>query len=50
MTVRANWRDDGGCRDPDPDLFFSIGTTGAPLRQIEDAKRLCRVCPAQSSA
>lgn len=47
MTVHTNWRDDVACRDADPDLFFPIGTTGAALHQVEQAKRLCRVCPAQ---
>jgi WhiB family redox-sensing transcriptional regulator len=47
MTVFTNWRDDIACRDADPDLFFPIGTTGTALRQIDEAKRICRVCPAQ---
>jgi WhiB family transcriptional regulator, redox-sensing transcriptional regulator len=47
MTVRTNWRDNGGCRDADPDLFFPIGTTGNALRQIDEAKRICRVCQVQ---
>ena len=45
MTVHVNWREDIACRDADPDLFFPIGTTGAALRQMEEAKRICRVCP-----
>jgi WhiB family transcriptional regulator, redox-sensing transcriptional regulator len=48
MTARANWRDDAACRDADPDLFFPIGTTGPALRQIGEAKRFCRTCPAQT--
>ena len=47
MTVSVNWRDDTGCRDADPDLFFPIGTTGPALRQIDEAKRICRTCPVQ---
>ena len=47
MTVRTNWGEDAACRDADPDLFFPIGTTGAALRQIEEAKRICRRCPEQ---
>jgi WhiB family redox-sensing transcriptional regulator len=47
MTVRTNWHEDVACRDADPDLFFPIGTTGAALRQMEAAKRICRVCPVQ---
>ena len=42
-----NWREDVACRDADPDLFFPIGTTGATLRQMEEAKRICRDCPVQ---
>ena len=48
MTVRANWREDAACRDADPDLFFPIGTTGPALRQIQEARRICRTCPAQT--
>jgi WhiB family transcriptional regulator, redox-sensing transcriptional regulator len=48
MTARANWRDDAACRDADPDLFFPVGTTGPALRQIGEAKRICRTCPAQT--
>jgi WhiB family redox-sensing transcriptional regulator len=47
MTGRMNWREDAACRDTDPDLFFPIGTTGNALRQIDEAKRICRLCPAQ---
>ena len=47
MTVYVSWHEDVACRDADPDLFFPIGTTGAALRQVEEAKRICRVCPAQ---
>ena len=47
MTVHMNWREDVACRDADPDLFFPIGTTGAALRQMEEAKQICRVCPVQ---
>jgi len=37
------------CRDTDPDLFFPIGTTGPALAQIENAKAVCRQCPAQAA-
>jgi WhiB family transcriptional regulator, redox-sensing transcriptional regulator len=47
MTACMNWRDAVACRDADPDLFFPIGTTGAALRQAEEAKRICRSCPVQ---
>jgi WhiB family transcriptional regulator, redox-sensing transcriptional regulator len=48
MPAPANWRDDAACRDADPDLFFPIDTTGPALRQIGEAKRICRTCPAQT--
>lgn len=47
MTVHMNWREDIACRDADPDLFFPISATGAALRQMEEAKRICRACPVQ---
>lgn len=47
MTVSASWREDAACRSADPDLFFPVGTTGAALRQAEEAKRLCRSCSAR---
>jgi hypothetical protein len=47
MTVRTNWRDDAACRDADADLFFPVGTIGPALPQIDEAKRICRACPAQ---
>ena len=40
-----DWRDYAACRDVDPELFFPLGTVGASLPQIEQAKRVCRVCP-----
>jgi hypothetical protein len=43
----VNWHEDVACRDADPDMFFPIGTTGAALRQMEEAKRICRDCPVQ---
>jgi WhiB family transcriptional regulator, redox-sensing transcriptional regulator len=48
MTARTNWRDDAACRDADPELFFPIGPAGPALRQIDEAKRICRACPART--
>jgi WhiB family redox-sensing transcriptional regulator len=48
VTGPANWRDEAACRDVDPDLFFPIGPTGSGLRQVDEAKRICRTCPAQA--
>jgi WhiB family redox-sensing transcriptional regulator len=42
------WRSQALCRDTDPDLFFPIGTTGAALVQIEQARAVCRQCPVQA--
>ena len=42
---RMDWRDYAACRDVDPDLFFPLGTSGASLPQIEEAKQICRMCP-----
>jgi WhiB family redox-sensing transcriptional regulator len=40
-----DWRQQGPCRDEDPELFFPIGNTGPVLLQIEEAKAVCRRCP-----
>jgi WhiB family redox-sensing transcriptional regulator len=40
-----DWRNYAACRDADPDLFFPLGTVGASLPQIEQAKQVCRACP-----
>lgn len=47
MTERANWREGAACRTADPELFFPVGRTGPALLQIDQAKRICRTCPAQ---
>ncbi len=39
-----DWRTRAACRDEDPELFFPIGTTGPALRQIDEAKAVCRTC------
>lgn len=45
----VSWRVNASCCDTDPDLFFPVGTTGAALDQIEEAKGVCMGCPAQVS-
>ena len=45
----TDWRDHAACRDADADLFFPVGTMGPALRQIDEAKRICRACPAQAA-
>jgi WhiB family redox-sensing transcriptional regulator len=44
-----DWRHRALCRDEDPELFFPIGTTGPALVQVEQAKAVCRRCPAVQS-
>jgi WhiB family transcriptional regulator, redox-sensing transcriptional regulator len=44
-AVGTDWRNYAACRDVDPDLFFPLGTSGASLPQIEEAKQICRTCP-----
>ena len=41
-----DWRHAALCRDEDPELFFPIGTTGPAETQVEQAKIVCRRCPA----
>jgi WhiB family transcriptional regulator, redox-sensing transcriptional regulator len=43
-----SWYRYAACRGEDPELFFPIGTTGAALLQLTDAKRVCARCPVQS--
>lgn len=43
-----DWRDRSACLDEDPDLFFPVGKTGPQvLRQIDEAKAVCRRCDVQ---
>lgn len=48
MRVSTSWHDHAACRDADPDIFFPIGESGPALDQIDEAKRICRTCPAQA--
>jgi WhiB family redox-sensing transcriptional regulator len=41
-----DWRYRAACRDEDPELFFPIGTTGPAIRQVDEAKAVCRRCDA----
>jgi WhiB family transcriptional regulator, redox-sensing transcriptional regulator len=47
-TDRKDWRDDAACLHADPDLFFPIGLAGPALRQVDEAKRICRACPVRT--
>jgi WhiB family transcriptional regulator, redox-sensing transcriptional regulator len=40
----VDWRHLSACLDEDPELFFPIGNTGPAIRQIEEAKAVCRRC------
>jgi WhiB family redox-sensing transcriptional regulator len=42
-----SWRDEASCRHAAPELFFPAGTTGPALSEIEEAKKVCAVCPVQ---
>jgi WhiB family redox-sensing transcriptional regulator len=41
----VDWRNYAACREVDPDLFFPLGTSGASVVQIDEAKQICRTCP-----
>jgi WhiB family redox-sensing transcriptional regulator len=41
-----DWRNYAACRSEDPELFFPVGTTGPAELQTEEAKAVCRRCPA----
>jgi len=40
----VNWRNRAACLGMDPELFFPDGSTAIALRQIEEAKAVCRRC------
>ena len=44
MADIKNWREEARCLGSDPDLFFPLGGTGAPLAQAEAAKQVCGEC------
>jgi len=45
----TGWFEHAACQSVDPELFFPIGTTGAALRQLQKAKRICAGCAVQSA-
>lgn len=40
-----DWRTRVACADEDPELFHPVGTSGAALLQIAEAKAVCGRCP-----
>lgn len=42
-----DFRKFAACADEDPELFFPVGTPGAPVyeREVAKAKAVCRRCP-----
>lgn len=42
-----DWRGSAACRDTNPELFFPVGTTGVAIDQINSAKEVCHLCPAE---
>jgi WhiB family transcriptional regulator, redox-sensing transcriptional regulator len=44
MTILA-WMSQGACRSEDPGLFFPVSEIGPSLRQVEQARAVCRLCP-----
>lgn len=40
-----DWQEAAICRQVDPELFFPIGTTGAAVAEIQQAKAVCARCP-----
>ncbi len=45
VITKDDWRHRAICQDEDPELFFPVGTSGAALLQIAEAKTVCRRCP-----
>lgn len=43
-SEREDWRAGAACAHADPELFFADGTTGPALRQVDEAKQVCRMC------
>ena len=39
-----DWRSKAACLTVDPELFVPIGNTGPAIRQVAEAKAVCREC------
>ena len=44
-ATHGQWRSQAACASHDPELFFPVGSTGPALRQLEQARQVCRSCP-----
>lgn len=42
----TDWRHRAACLAEDPELFFPVGDSDQARAQAEDAKQICRTCPA----
>lgn len=47
--MNPDWRHNAACRGEEPELFFPIGTSGIHLDQVDEAKAVCRRCPARAA-
>lgn len=43
-----DWTTQARCRFEDPDLFFPSGTSQPARTQLEEARRICQVCPVRA--
>ena len=43
-----SWHHYAACRGENPELFFSIGTIGPAVQQLQRAKAVCGRCAVQS--
>ncbi|MHB9862013.1 WhiB family transcriptional regulator [Streptomyces sp. YIM S03343] len=51
MTVQPDeeeWRHAAACAGEKTDLFFPVGESDAALKQTEQAKAVCAVCPVRA--
>jgi len=40
----TDWRARSACLEVNPELFFPVGSTGPAVRQVDQAKLVCRRC------